>query len=69
VILNGGAVTERWPDLEDLTRQVEALVHPEVHPVRIRRSALGETANLLGAGLLFGETTVSQYAVQDIVSS
>ncbi len=60
VILNGGAVTERWPELEDLTRRVEALVHPEVRPIRIRRSALGESANLLGAGLLFGETTVSQ---------
>jgi glucokinase len=52
VVLGGGAVSDAWPNADALTARVTVLVHPQVRPVRIRRSTLGDRANLLGGGLL-----------------
>jgi glucokinase len=63
VVLGGGAVSDAWPDLDDLSRRVTNLVHPEVRPIRIRRSTLGGEANLLGAGLLTEQAATRGMAV------
>ncbi len=52
VVLGGGAAMGAWPDLVDVSRRIETLVHPQVRPIRLRRSALGDAANLLGAALI-----------------
>ena len=52
VVLGGGAVTDLWPNLTEMSTRVTALIHPQIRPVCLRRSALGELANLLGAALL-----------------
>ncbi|MBW7886194.1 MAG: ROK family protein [Caldilineaceae bacterium] len=51
-VLGGGVVSPRFPDLEDLRRQVEPLVYPEIRPIVLRRGALGDQAVLHGAALL-----------------
>lgn len=54
-VILGGALAVIWPDLDDLQGRIRDLVHPEVRPIAIRRSELGASANLLGAGLLAAE--------------
>ena len=49
VVLGGGAVTVRWPDLARLTAEVEKRVFPEVRPIRLVRSKFGSKANIVGA--------------------
>ena len=51
VVIGGGAAG-RWPDLGVLAARIEGLVHPQVRPIRLRRSALGSEANWFGAALL-----------------
>jgi len=55
VVIGGGAAMGAWPDLGRIADRVERLVHPQVRPIRLRRSTLGGAANLLGAGLLFSD--------------
>ncbi len=51
-ILGGGAVSDVFPDLEQLQSRLEELVYPEIRPIVLRKSRLGAEAMLLGAGLL-----------------
>lgn len=52
VVLGGGAAMGEWLDLDALGARIETLVHTQVRPIRLRRSTLGDRANLLGAGIL-----------------
>ena len=52
VVLGGGAVTDRFPDLDRLAALVEPLVYPGIRPIVLRRGALGSNAVLTGAALL-----------------
>lgn len=49
VVLGGGAVSDLWPDLPQLTEEIEKRVYPEVRPIRLARSKFGSSANIVGA--------------------
>lgn len=49
VVLSGGAVSNLWPDLEELTKLVEKFLFPEVRPIRLYRSKFGDKSNIVGA--------------------
>lgn len=59
VVFGGGAVTERFPDLDRLAALVEPLVYPEIRPIALRRGALGGNAAITGAALLALERSSS----------
>jgi glucokinase len=51
-ILDGGAVSELYPDLSELSRRVDALVYPLMRPVSLRLGKLRGESVLQGAALL-----------------
>ncbi|MCB9138044.1 MAG: ROK family protein [Caldilineaceae bacterium] len=52
VIFDGGAVSNAYPDLMELTRRLEVHVYPSMRPITLRRSQLNSSSVIQGAAQL-----------------
>jgi glucokinase len=57
VILGGGAISDDWPHLSELTRKIREYSYPGMQVPPVLRSSLGADSNLLGAALLVTDTS------------
>lgn len=63
VVLGGGVIRPGFPNLEELGRQVRALLYPQITPVEFRRATLGEESVLIGAAqLVFNDSETTSVA-------
>lgn len=52
VVLGGGVIREDFPRLTRLQEKIEALLYPEIAPLSLNRSALGDQSVVIGAAQL-----------------